>query len=62
MSGEKYPKIVQLFTEKFGKPPPTRNGAYKMVQKLNTNFTVMDMRKGRSLSEHQEILSWSGDH
>ena len=48
MSGEKYPKIVQLFTEKFGKPPPTRNGAYKMVQKLNTNFTVMDMRKGRS--------------
>ena len=48
MSGEKYPNFVKLFTQRFGKSPPTMKGANKMVNTLTTKFTVMDRRKGRS--------------
>ena len=48
MAGEKYPTISRLFTEKFGKDAPTRRGANKLVAKLQTQFTVQDLRKGRS--------------
>ena len=48
IAGEKYPNICKLFTEKFGKSPPNRQGANKMVQKLRNKFTVHDLRKGRS--------------
>ena len=47
MAGEDYPTISTMFTAKFGKPPPTRQGANKMVAKFRTHFTVMDRRKGK---------------
>ena len=45
MAGEKYPKICELFTAKFGKAPPSRSGAWRMVAKLKNKYTVLDMRK-----------------
>ena len=48
MAGEKYPKICELFTAKFGKAPPSRSGAWRIVAKLKNKYTVLDMRKGRS--------------
>ena len=48
MKGKKYPNIARLFSEKFGKSPPTRDGAHKMLTKLTTQGTVMTTRKGNS--------------
>ena len=48
LSGKKYPEICHLFTSKFGKVPPNRSTAKRLVVKLNKNFTVLDLRKGRS--------------
>ena len=48
MEGKKYPNIARLFSEKFGKSPPTRDGAHKMLTKLTTQGTVMTTRKGNS--------------
>ena len=43
--GKKYPKIQQLFSEKFGKPAPSRNGTIRMVGELRKEFTVLTLRK-----------------
>ena len=48
MSGVKYPVIRDLFTEKFGKNPPSRVGVWKMMMKMKNKFTMLDMRKGNS--------------
>jgi len=37
-----------MFIEKFGRQPPPKNGIYKMLEKLKSEFTLRDLRKGNS--------------
>ena len=48
LRGKKYSEIQQIFSEKFGKPAPSRNGTIRMAAKLMQEFTVLTLRKGRA--------------
>ena len=48
LRGKKYSEIQQIFSEKFGKPAPSRNGTIRMAAKLRKEFTVLTLRKGRA--------------
>ena len=48
LKGKKYPSITRHFNNRFRRGPPTRQGINKMVRNLNTKYTTLDCRKGRS--------------
>ena len=48
LSKVKQPQIERMFIEQYGRPPPTKNGIYKMLVKLKSEFTLRDLRKGNS--------------
>ena len=45
---DNFPSIKRKFQERFGKLAPYRSAMKGMVVKLNTKFTVWNLRKGNS--------------
>ena len=48
LSKVKQRQIERMFIEQFGRPPQTKNGIYKMLVKLKSEFTLRDLGKGNS--------------
>ena len=47
LRGTKYPEIKHLFTAKFGKNAPTKQGMYQLMTKLKDKYTMFNCMKGR---------------